>query len=535
LKKYLAEKKSSKPPEELNKRGLPEVHFSSHNTSNIMVVLLLLLTMGIFLLPLMNRPIWFDEAWSIMVYTTLPYSKIYLSYSAPNNHILLNILLKLWINSVGNFFPLSELTFRLFSMVISGTVILLMFRFWYKRLGVIATYFTILSFSISTPFLIYGSALRGYMLSLIFVLCGLEAAMKFTETARKKFLLFYFLSALGSVAVIPSNVFVFAIIAILPLPKRVFSNNSPVRFLKERWLLAILPLLSFLLFYGPIWQHLYFALKNNNGWLHPTYAILHLYAAFSITLLPLISLGIIGGGIYVKSRFNAKFANNRKKSKFYSKSGTVISVLSLLLIFIAPAMVIICKNPAPFPRVFFQVWPIWLFITGIGIKHIVAANRSYRKSKTIRKTALLLSLIIIGWGFMLQFLSPLLSRIFTRRFSQDDFFQPYYMKASFNPLKTVETAIKLTNKQKQKIFLSQYADFPSLIFYGKLKGVEEDFWITDYPGKKTLTSKKTPGKYYIIVKEQGDLFLIKRRFHLKKIKLLNKKSLQKIYEVKYGD
>jgi hypothetical protein len=468
-----------------------------------------------------------------MVYTTLPYSKIYLSYNAPNNHILLNILLKFWINSTGGLFPLSEMTFRLFALVSSSVVISLMFWFWRRRLGVIAASLTILSFAVSTPFLIYGSALRGYMLSLIFVICGMETAQKFIETGRKKFLLFYLLSALICIAVIPSNIFIFALIAILPLPKSFFLKQSLWDFIRNRWLLALLPLVSFTLFYGPIFNKLYPALKHNNGWLHPTNAVIHLYSAFIITLLPAVILAFTGGFIYTRARSNTKSDNKKRQNRAMSfiKNMNTISLISLCLIFTAPALVISCRNPAPFPRIFFQVWPLWLFIIGSGIKHIVALIRY--NTKKLYLISLALSVIAIGWGALIQSAAPELSELFTINFSQDDFFQPYYMKTDFTPMKTVENAVKLANHQNRRVFLSQYADFPSLIFYGKLQKIDDDFWITDYPGKKTLSQTKNKGKYYIIVKDKKDLSLIKKRFKLKILKQLNKNSFQKIYEVKY--
>jgi hypothetical protein len=511
----------------------------SRKRVNTIALLLLLTISGLFLVPLLNRPIWFDEAWSIMVYTTLPYSKIYLSYGAPNNHILLNILLKFWLDITGGLFPLSEVTFRLFSLLTSLTIVSLMFLFWRKRLGLYATFLTVLCFTVSTPFLIYGTAIRGYMLSLIFVLCGLESGLRFIESGRKKYALLYFLSALAGIAVIPSNIFVFAIIAIFPPKARGFRFDALLRFIKERWLLAILPFAGLVLFYGPIWKKLYSAIKNNNGWLHPYAAVEHLYAALLLTLLPVILYTIIARLIY-KKRYN-KFQNKESAdshpgsgNRHNQKNYTMTNIL-IFIIFAAPALLIISRKPAPFPRVFFQMWPIWLFLAGTGVKRLPALIRSTGMNIKRTRIPFIISTLIVVWGISMQLSAPQLSLIFTRKFSQDDFFQPCYMKKNFTPLETVKSVIKLTGSQKQRVFLSHYSDFPSLIFYGKLKGLTQDFWITDYPGKNRLKILPKGEKYYFVVKNQQDFSFIKTRFKLKNTKIIKENLVQNIYEANYGN
>ena len=529
------------------------------------IAFLILICISVFtLISALSRPIWFDEAWSIMVYATLPYSDIYTNYNAPNNHILFNMFLRLWLNTLGGLLPVSEIPFRLITVFISLLAICLMFQFWRKRLGLYATFLIILCFSISTPFIIYGTAVRGYMLSFIFIVCGLEAGLKFIETQKSRFAIVYFLSALCAIAVIPSNLFAFAMITIIPsktinelrcINRKNNMTSTLIELIKERWLIATLPLVAFFIFYGPIWKNLYYSLKSNNGWLDSFAACIHLYSALLLNFLPILILSIIGAWLFI----------SRKKKK------NIIVFICYILICLMPGVVIMSLKPAPFPRVFLQMWPIWLFMIGIGVKHLFAVFRlrnsssqsicnkeSLRKQRgmnrkqivetqceyqKIEKASLLaikptcgircalLAIMIIAWGGVLHSINPLLSTFLTKRFSHDDFYQPAYMRKDFNPLKIVDKLLELTGKKRQLVFLSQNADFPSLIFYGKLKGVSQDFWISDYQGKKELNGVKGAPKYFLVVRNEADLSLIKKRFNLSNVKAFDSSGFQKIYEV----
>lgn len=517
------------------------------------IAFVILICISIFtLISALSRPIWFDEAWSIMVYATLPYSDIYTHYDAPNNHIFFNMFLKLWLNTLGDLFPVSEIPFRIMTVFISLLAIFLMFHFWRKRLGLYATFLTILCFSVSTPFIIYGTAVRGYMLSFIFIVCGLEAGLKFIETQKSRFAIAYFLSALCAIAVIPSNLFAFAMITIIP--SKIFSDldacirginrknnitstlsvgkgNPPVVplvgfnifikaflvLIKERWLIATLPLVAFFIFYGPIWKNLYYSLKSNNGWLYPFAACIHLYSALFLNFLPILILSVFGAFLFV-------FRKNKKN---------IIVLLCIILICLMPGFVIMSLRPAPFPRVFLQMWPIWLFLIGIGIKHLFAVFRLRKSSNhSLCIRCALLAIMIIAWGGILFSINPLLSTLLTKRFSHDDFYHPAYMRKDFNPLKIVDKLLELTGKKKQLVFLSQNADFPSLIFYGKLKGVSQDFWISDFQAKKKLNGAKGAPEYFLVVRNEADLYLIKKRFNLKNVEAVDTSGFQKIYKVK---
>lgn len=450
-----------------------------------------------------------------MVYAIRPFNEIYTNYNAPNNHILFNMLLNIWLVTAGSLFQVSELPFRLFTAMTSLTAVFLMFTFWHKRMGLFPAFLTILCFTVSMPFMIYGTAVRGYMLSFVFILCGLESGLKFIEKGKGKYAFLYFLSALGAIAVIPSNLIAIAIIAILPPKKSEMTVECIKVLIKKRWLMVILSITAFLIFYSPIFPKLYRALKINNGWLSLYAATVHLYSAFLLSLLPAILLAVIGNIIIFK-----RVKNNP------------IGKICLLVIFLAPVIVSLPRKPVPFPRVFFQMWPIWLFLIGIGIKRLLSFLRLKGNSrKIIWSSCLISTLLIISWGIINYKLSPVFSKLFTKRFSQDDYFLPSFMTSKFKPLETVETIMKLSGKKPKTVFLSQNSDFISIIFYGELKGIDRNFWISDYPGKKELEGATDADKYFIVARNENDLNLIKKRFNLKKVKPIITEMLDNIYEV----
>ena len=505
-------------------------------------ILLLLCTAGIILLNHLNRPIWFDEAWSIMAYSPLTWSEIYTSYTAPNNHILFNMLLHSYLQLVGGFFPVSEVLFRIPIAFTSLTTIFLMYFFWKKRIGTKITFIIILSFILSPIFVIYGTAVRGYMLSILFVLCALESILKYSTTKKQRYIATYFLSSLLAVAVIPSNLFALVLLLLFPLMK---SKNKKqlIKLIFKSVPIILCPFIAFILWYGPIWRSLYTALKHNNGWLHPFSACIHLYSGFTLSLLPISILSLISFLILLKrsqhkpatpNSFNQEQANNIIINKPH-KHSTITNLINptsigITIIFIAPAIVILWHIPAPFPRVFLQIWPIWLYLFGIALKHLFGIIRKNKKYNTEYFFYSLVAIVIL-WGIGINKFTPELSKTFTRKFSQDDLFQPYFMKKTFNPLNTVNKLVKLTNKQSGQVFLSQNSDFPSIIFYGKLLGIHQSFWLTEIPGKSKINWHSINSPHFILVRNKEDMNIIEKRFEIKKFHPIDFSETQNIYLV----
>ena len=499
------------------------------------------------LMTALDRPLWFDEAVSLMNFATLPYHEIYTTYTIPNNHILFNVLLKTWLETVAPMMSVSDVQFRVPALLISLVTISAMFAFWRRRLGGATAFIVCLSFAVSTPFIIYGTALRGYMLSIFFIILGMEFSLRWRESSAKKYLVLYFLSTLAAVAVIPTNLLAFAAITFMPPHDVKYDGleslpSALYEILRKRLILGVLPVAAFLMFYAPLWRSLFSALKHNNGWLSSMGACEHLYAGFALSCLPLILLALAG-------------LAQRKRDNIFPGAPNILTTIFVVAL---PALVIISRSPSPFPRVFFCFWPIWLYMAGSaarwgggkclmfnvqfsifnGGEKKTEENKKNKPRPSIAKTVTHFAIIataVILWGVFTALYAPQLSTVFTKKHSQDDFFKPYFAKGSFDPLTTVNTTIGLTGGEDGRVFLSQNCDFPSIIFYGKLKELSDSFWLFDSPNKAANPFPKTPKKLYIVARDETDLLLITKRFGIIETIALsgNANNFQKIYEVKF--
>lgn len=492
---------------------------------NLIATLLLFVSSFLILELSLCRPFWCDESLTIMEFVMWPYVQIYTNYSIPNNHILFNMLLRLWLDTGGHLFAVSEIPFRFLSLIFSLAVICFMFHFWRKHFGFKISFLITLCFAVSTPFIIYGTAIRGYMLSLLFVLFGIESMQNWWLKAEKRYLCFYFLSALAAVAVIPSNLLVFCILPLLPTKKdfQISSSESPkqqsIAFLKSRLLLFLIPMIAFLIFYGPLFKNMFKAIKFNSGWNSPVSALGHLYSAFIISLLPIVILGIMG-----------LFSLSKLKRK------QILKGVLFGLIFLIPGALLLTRNPAPFPRIFFQMWPLWLFILGCSAKHFF----SFIKHQSPAKYPLLFPIIlsaIITWGYLQNRFTSELSQVMSFQEPQDDFFLPYYMSDNFRPLKTLAILEKSTGGAKQSTFLSTDSDFRSIIFYGKMQGIPYDTWLFDLPKQPIKQLPATGKEFFFVCHDETDKNNIIKRFNLSKVKLLEDNGFQKVFsgEIKSKD
>lgn len=482
------------------------------------VVLLALAASLLF--PFLGRPIWFDEAVTIMNFVLDPYPDIYLNYTIPNNHIAFSYMLRVWLDSAGYFLPVCEMAFRLPAALTSLALIGLSFHFWRKRMGFHAAFASVACLAVSMPFAIYGTAIRGYALSMLLVALGLEAFLRWEEKGGWFRGALFFSLALAGVAAIPSNALAFAIIALLPTPKarRVFESmaengwkgKEPARFAGVRIQAAGAAIVAFILFYAPLWNALRRALVHNNGWLRPWAACGHLATGFLVSFWPPLLFALMAGLLSRRRR-------------------TSPVVLMGALVFLIPLLSVLARRPAPFPRVFLQMWPIWIYLAGRGAGRFFATCR--RKGGSVSAVFAALVFVVVAGGFAVRCENARLGVVFTPKGSKDDFFQPYYMRPDFEPSRVVDRLLSLTRRRPRMVFLSQNADFPSIIFYGKLKGVGEDFWLCDFPGKKHIERLDTSagGKLFLVARNETDAAMLAERFGLSNLQAVDRVGVQKIY------
>jgi hypothetical protein len=449
----------------------------------------------------LSRPLWYDESLTLLKFVPLSYSRIYTDYSIPNNHIVYTWILKFFTKTLNNFFSQNEILLRVPSGIFIILSIILLFKLLRSRTSQTTAIFACCLFICSQPFIIYGSAIRGYSLSFLLVISGLYFCQKWLIDKKKLFSVLFFISVLIGVGAIPSNIIIFSIIPLIPTEQ---DKNATLalstQYLKKRLSVLFLALLAFMIFYLPIIKKLYHALKNNNGWLNSPGAIIHLYSAFTISFLPLIILALF------KNIFSAKKTN----------SHILISTYVYTLIFTLPVLFLL-RHPVPFPRVFFQFWPIWIFIISLPADEFIQHHLQFSK----KYASLIILLIIFIIGVIEKSFASSFSAYLKPKTSQDDFFKPYYMRNSFHPEAVVEM-LNTSNLQKP-IFLSVFADYPSLYFYSKLKKYPDSMWLFDAPNFKTNT---TLNQLTVVVKNYYDLKIRMNQFNMNSFSIISESPNQ---------
>lgn len=481
----------------------------------ILVIFLLLICGAVYVTKdYMNRPIWFDEAVTINDFLLQSdVGNIYLNYSIPNNHIVYNYFLRGFLFCFGKFLPLSEFAFRFFSLIIGAASAAAMFLLWRKRFGTAVSFLAALCLIFSIPFAIYATAIRGYMLGFLSVLAGLESALRWEEQRKIKYLAVYFFSALISVGIMPSNIFAFGIVFILAEKQFFFCRKKGTEIIKSL-MLGILPVFAFLIFYLPILKKLVRALSVKEGWSDWAAAVFHLYGAFSVSFLPLIIVGLCGILLLGKDKF-------RKN---------IVILIKGLIAAAGPLLIMIIITPAPFPRVFFPYWVLWIYLLCFPLKKNMAF--SYKKSGKPGMMFFVIAagLVIISLGLIFKGSTPSLSKFFTSS-GQDDFFRPYFLEDSFNPAGTVKKLHELTENGKTKVFIYRGMDYPSLVLYWKLLNFPSTTLLFDRPSK-LLNSLGNLDSLYMVSTSDGDIESLKKRFPIIDYRPVNDLGYYKIFFVK---
>jgi len=462
------------------------------------------LTLNI-LLKVFFRPLWFDEAITVMDFVFLPNPMdIYRYYNIPNNHIVYNMLLRFWIDICGQIPFIDRISLRLFTAVTAIASLLFIAWSWGRRFSRETVFIACFCFILSLPFAIYASAIRGYMLSFLLVLAAIEICLRYRDTGKTVHLALLFAVSFLAVGTTPTNLIAFAAICIILLPsfklKEILSKKSMMP--------AIIPVAAFIVFYIPISGKLMKALALNEGWTGWLNASIHFYAAFAISFLPLIILAILG----------------RKLLQEKNPGSAGIQTMIALLI---PLLVFLIKSPSPFPRAFFCLWPLWIFMLCQSADPFIR----HLNGKFPGRTLPVLLCACAAWSLLpLGFSTQLSDNLSTG--GQDDFFSPYFMRQNFRPVETVTKSIELADpKTHGRVFIDFAADYPSIMFYSRILKLDDAFWVFDRPGKKA-GSLGGIESIFVITRGKGEMESISRRFNMKSYEPVADCGYQKIYKAK---
>ena len=454
------------------------------------------------------RDAWFDESITVLNFMLLPTPlKIYTSYVIPNNQILFTIILKYWLELYACLSAPATFAFRLPSFLFGiGVLWIIIFR-WRKRLGTPAAVTASLTLSCATPFIIYSTAIRGYMLSFLLLALVFEAGFSFRRNGNWNAGLLFAVFSFLAVLTIPTNIIGIGALVLFLLfefdRKKLISLNSIY--------LAGSPLIALLLAYVPIWEKVAGVMKLKEGWANPWSVTVSVYLAVICCLTPLVTTALYG--LLVK---------RRELNKNYLKNG------SRVLILLMPLPFIFIKDPAPFPRVFFIFWVVWIYIFATGT---AAAFAFMRKRFGLKKNKLYLFGVIIGgiifsWGLLQQSTGQLVSGALLKENQMDDYFSPYYMRSSFKPSQTVKKIEQLSSGQPLPVYITFGADPWSIIFYGRARGMDTTLFGFDNP--KFKIDQLRPG-ILAVLHNDADIDYIREKYKVNGLQLLMDNGYQKIY------
>lgn len=438
------------------------------------------------------RPLWFDEALTVLNFALAPNpADIYLNYSIPNNQICYTFLLRLWIEFQPAFLD-TTVWLRLLSVLLGAGTLSALYLLFRTRFGNGRILLPVLvALGISVPFLIYATALRGYMLSALLVTLTLHFALRFARCREGKSWLCYAAGSLLTVGTIPSNLVMLAGVVLYALP--LFQAD----FYRKRsfWLMVFTPPAMLLFFYLPVMRQFIGVVNLGEGWNSGGKVLLAVLAAFSYSFAMLL---IPATG--------SLLAFDRRRYNWLWSARAAIWLL--------PIPMALLLKVAPFPRVFFPFWPLWALLLAGGLRDLSALNCRWRRRWQPAVWIAALTAAVLLWGWLAQW--PELRLAFSRRNGgngSDDYFFGYYLRNEHTPDKTVAELKKRYPDGTPPIYLSFSADPWAVMFYGNLNGLTDPANYR-FDGPRGVVGSIPRGSLAILRDDESALAL-GQRFHVR--------------------
>lgn len=354
------------------------------------------------------RPLWFDEALTVLNFALLETpAKIYHSYIIPNNQIIHTIFLHWWIK-------LFSFEFLRIFPLLCGSVCLLFLWQLRRKSGNLSLAVVLSAWALSFPFAIYSTALRGYMLGAAAVAGGVWMVTRYLECAGKRFLAGWFLFSLLGVGTMPGT------LAGLAGAMLYAMGNCRWNIVKKwrLYLAGIVPLAAFMLFYLPIKDDLLRCAALGEGWQNGSAMLLALGMGIGFTFLPVLLPA--GLGMLRKHRFSPKICH--------------------LLIWLLPVPAAYVFKVAPFPRVFFPLFPVLALLIAHGMQDFLAMMRQKRGRKYMVTVLVFIIAGIILWTDIARIEScrAAFSALHPLPGGQEDFIDVHFAKNNFDPRGTAQ-------------------------------------------------------------------------------------------------
>lgn len=438
------------------------------------------------------RPFWFDESLTLLNFALQPLEKIYFGYVIPNNHIGFTMLLRIWyLIMPQNVAP--DVWCRLLPLAAAAGFLIfsyLKFKNFIFRLGVCCFVFT-------TPFLIYATSVRGYMLSLALSMTVLYFARRFAAVPDCKNGVKLFVFSLFCVSVLPSNLFVVMACCLcgIGLCGRRFWRTA--RF----YLLFLIPSAAFAIFWLPILGSLLKAANLGEGWHDRTASLAAGAVTFAVCAVIPFLLGVF-----------SLVTNKRLRRKHL-----------ILLAFLTVIPLVYMAKVAPFPRVYFPFFGVFIYALSVFARRGAAAiKRRTGTSSGKLKIALVIS-GIAGVVFFncLPSSIKILSQI-NGGIERDDYFAPWYCSSSHVPH---ESAKLLAENKVSGCYLSFSSDPWSVMYYSALSGLDISKFCFDGPRGRV---EFFPAGYFAVINRTEDIKSLSDRFGVR-FSQVAENSMHKIY------
>ncbi len=438
--------------------------------------LIIILIFAVSAKTLLNRPLWFDEALTVLNFALQDTpSKIYHSYIIPNNQIIHTIFLHWWIK----LFSFDFLRLLPFLCGISCLLFLWQLR---KKSSNTAAFVTICVLAFSFPFALYATALRGYILAAMAVSGGAWMVMRYLESGKKRFLAGWSFFSLLGIGTMPGTLAGLAGAMLYAMGYCRWDILKKPRF----YLAGFTPLAAFALFYLPIKENLFRCAALGEGWKNGSAMLLALAMGVVFTFLPvMIPAGL---GMIKKYRFTPKIFH--------------------LLIWFLPIPAAYVFKVAPFPRVFFPLFPIFALVLADGLKDFLALMRHKRGEKYAGNILLAVMAASFLWATLCRFetLREKVASLHPCPGGQEDFIDCHFVKSDFTPRVTAQK-FKEYFPDGQAVYATFESDPWALMYAFMDNGVESRIFF-DGP------SGKFPGIPPVAIKHfKEDKAVLEKRFN----------------------
>ena len=316
-------------------------------------------------------PIYYDEAWTYLIFTRYGVAEAATFYPMPNNHILLSILT--CFTSAIKVFP--TLQIRLVSIIASLVTAIIVFRWLEKvflwRVALIGTALMLGNYA----FLHYAVLARGYALQNLFFVLAAYSIAHLAQINTTKYRIFYALAIILGFWTLPSFVYptvslhILYIIVLWRSKKAIVQDSLAIAigiwccyfpvFIRNTIKNIVFNDVTASLPFAEFWSKLPFHIHDTTNFLLGT-AITN-YSYTTILLVAVLSVLLLAATIY--------YDKNKTKSHLFMGTAWV---------FISPALWLILHRVVPFERTWtYLSLPLALAILGVSIGIGEAAKKYF--------------------------------------------------------------------------------------------------------------------------------------------------------------